>query len=390
MSVKVLRERGMASLFFRIWHYISEFARTFLKSGDVLYVSGCPGGSRFYRCSNQSEELLQYGITSTVVSQDNISLLLLSKKFKVFILQRVIHNDHIKKFIREVEAQKKTIIFETDDLVFDPQYIPQMHYYTYMGEEERSWYDNGIGREILEDSYVSHCVVSTKYLADAIKLKYPEKAVFISKNKMNANQVKWAKNALKKEKEIKKNDGKVRIGYFSGSKSHDNDFDTVSDVLVRVLKENANAVLVIVGYLKLNGKFADVESQIEYQAFVPMKRLPELILNVDINIAPLEIDNPFCQAKSALKFFEAGIVGVPTLATATSSFKDTITHGKDGLLAADENQWHDCLNKLIKDDGFRIEMGKNAQKTAVEHYIDTKKHSEINEFVNFLKEKIQK
>ena len=37
----------------------------------------------------------------------------------------------------------------------------------------------------------------------------------------------------------------------------------------------------------------------------------------DINLAPLEVGNPFCEAKSQLKFFEAGLVNCTTIASPT-------------------------------------------------------------------------
>ena len=40
------------------------------------------------------------------------------------------------------------------------------------------------------------------------------------------------------------------------------------------------------------------------------RELPWIIAQTDINLAPLEMDNPFCQAKSEIKFVEAALVGV--------------------------------------------------------------------------------
>lgn len=387
MSIRVYRERGLRSLFFRVRSYLREFLSVFFKRGSVLYISGCPGGSRFYRCSNQSEELEFNGIKSAIVSQDCVGLPFILKRFKVFVFQRVIFNNDMKEIVEKIKAQNKPIIFETDDLVFDPQYISKMHYYTYMEDEEKGWYNNGIGREILEDEYVSNCVVSTDYLAKKIKNKYPQKKVFVSGNKLNAKQLKWANKAFVNKSQIKENDGKIRIGYFSGSRSHDNDFDTIANVLLNILKENPNVILMIVGHLKLNEKFDSVKSQIEHHSFVKMNKLPRLILRSDINIAPLEMDNPFCQAKSALKFFEAGILEVPTVATNTDSFASMISNGNDGFLASNNKEWHDSLKKLIDDEDLRKKIGKNAKKTSLAYCTNTK---ETSNYVEFLKTQIQK
>ena len=62
--------------------------------------------------------------------------------------------------------------------------------------------------------------------------------------------------------------------------------------------------------------------------------LPNIVAQIDINLAPLELDNPFCQAKSEIKFTEAALVGVPTVASPTQAFVYAMRDGEDGLLAA--------------------------------------------------------
>lgn len=58
-----------------------------------------------------------------------------------------------------------------------------------------------------------------------------------------------------------------------------------------------------------------------------------------LNIAPLEI-NRFCEAKSELKYFEAALVRVPTVASPTQPFKNAIQHGVNGFLAGDSADWY--------------------------------------------------
>lgn len=392
MTKKVYRERGFTSLILRIIEYIKGVVGFYwfcLITGpvDVLYVSGCPGGSKLYRCDNQAEELKLYGIRAGIVSQNNFILARNVKKFKVFIFQRVVFNKHLKAVLKTIKLEKRTVIFETDDLVFNPEYFSYM--YHAMTAQEKKWYLNGIGREFLEDPYIKDCVVSTDYLKEAMLQKYPRKQVFVSYNKLNRKQIQWANQALLKKNKIKIADGKIRIGYFSGSKSHNKDFDVVKSALLKILQENKNAILVVVGYLELNSDFEAVKSQIEIKNFVSLKKLANLILSCDINLAPLEITNPFCQAKSGLKFFEAGILEIPTVATATGSFKRLIENGKNGFLAEDESDWYKSLTSLVKDEKLRERIGKMARKDALEKHTTQKKHPVTEKYAEFLKSKIQ-
>lgn len=396
MTVKIYNERGFTSLIQRIFLYLNDLAKglffliKYNKKKDILYISGCPGSSRFYRCLNQSEELANYGFKTEIINQNNPYVKYMLRNYDTFIFQRVIYNEHISNIMKEIKKQKKEIIFETDDLVFDPEYVPQMHYYNFMSEEEKGWYKNGIGREILEDSYVKNCIVSTKFLGKKLKEKYPEKNVYVSENKLNKKQTYWAEKALEKKEKIKVRNGEIRIGYFSGSKSHDADFEAVSGVILKILQENSNVIMMVVGHLDINGKFSTVKSQIERHSFVPLRKLPQLILMADINIIPLEIDNPFCQAKSGLKFFEAGLVEVPTIASATEPLRQIIENEKNGFLAKDRSDWEKYLRLLIGDKDLREKIGKQARIDSLKKYTTQKIHPETEFLLGLINGKLDK
>jgi glycosyltransferase involved in cell wall biosynthesis len=356
------------------------------RKGQVLYITGCPGGSYQYRVVNQSEELKERGIRSAIIPPSFPWLTFLVRRYDVFILQRVIWNDHIENFLDEAKKQGKTVLFETDDLVFDLAYLPMMDYYQYMGAQEKSWYENGIGREFLEDPFVGQVVVSTDPLAEAVRKKYPEKTVWVSYNKMGSDQVKAAEAAYQKKQAIQEERTTLRLGYFSGSKSHNKDFETIAPVIVRILGENPAARLVVVGHLELDARFVGVMQQVEMINFVPLKKLPELIASVDINLAPLEGENPFCQAKSAVKYWEAGIVGVPTVAAATPDFVRCIRQEENGFVATTEADWYEALTKLIQNVALRKKIGQAAREDVLVHHVATTADS--SRFREFLLERL--
>ena len=82
--------------------------------------------------------------------------------------------------------------------------------------------------------------------------------------------------------------------------------------------------------------FADLGEQIEWRHMVPLDRLPEEMARFDVNLVPLEVGNPFCEAKSDLKFFEAALAGACTIASPTGPFRRVIRDGENGVLAASE------------------------------------------------------
>ncbi len=391
MVWQVLHERGVSGVFRRSMMYVREYAHgawmrsVFFTPGEVLYISGCPGGSRQYRCNHQAELLARLGVRAMVVAQHNPHLAQLVKRFRVFVFQRAVWDERLSQTVTAIKKQGRIILYETDDLVFDPSYLQHMEYYRHMVPREKAWYENGIGRELLEDTSVRRCIVSTDFLAEAMRKKYPDKEVFVSCNTIGKVQVAAAEKAFAQKSLLNKRDGKIRIGYFSGSQSHNKDFESVSDVLLRLLREQEQVSLVIVGHLDLPESFASVMSRVEKRSFVPMKELSNIILSVDINIAPLEIENPFCQAKSAIKFFEAGILGVPTVATATGDFVRCIRNDENGFVARTQEEWHAFLSSMIADRDLRERLGAQARLDVLVYHTTVSQDVDIERLLTFLR-----
>jgi glycosyltransferase involved in cell wall biosynthesis len=311
------------------------------------------------------EALASVGVRAVVINQHNPHLRYILTKFRTFVLQRVIWNDSVAEVMAAIKQSGGEMLFETDDLVFDPAYLSQMHYYTHMGATERQWYENGIGREILEDASVKRCVVSTDFLAEAMRKKYPKKEVFVEYNRLGEEQIRYADRAVRLLARRLHSSEVVRLGYFSGSRSHDADFASIEGVLAELLKRHANVRLVLVGHIEISEALRPFANQIEQIAFVPYKKLAELVASVDVNLAPLEPENDFCLAKSAIKYMEAGVCAAPTVATTTGDFERCIRTGENGMLARTADEWRAALEFLIADRTAREAMGQSARADAL-------------------------
>lgn len=372
-----------------IWRGGKRSAAAFFKlfrkvgSGDILFVSSGVGDSAKYRSERQAEELGLHGFKCGVTVQDNPFLPRYADRFKIFIFQKTIYSKTIAKMVEKIKAQKKEIIFETDDLVYEPEYVRQMDFYQKLNALERKQYETGIGSEILTDEYVKTCVTTTPFLAE--KLKKYGKQVFISKNKLSNYDVGVADKIL--EGRIDRGDGKIRIGYFSGTASHDKDFETVKDALVDILEKYPQVEIHPFGPLEISDEYAKFSHRIKKHPFASWKKHLENIASVDINIAPLEKDNPFCEAKSELKWFEAGILGVPTVAVKNQTFSEAISDGVDGFVAGDDEEWKEKLEKLISDKNLRKSMGEKAREKVLREY--TTKNSHNSEYYNYLRSRLQ-
>jgi len=354
-------------------------------SGDILFILSGIGDSARYRSRNQAEELNLHGFKCSVTVQDNPLLPRYVDRFKIFIFQKTLYTGTVAKMIKKIKEQGGEIIFETDDLVYDPKFLKHMDYYNKINVLEKPLYENGLGGEILRDSYVKTAVASTSFLAK--KLESEGKKVFISKNKLSKNDLEIIDEILSKKTDLSGNESSdlIKIAYFSGTSSHDKDFATIKSALVHILEKHKNVELLLFGPLEIDEKFARYSERIKKFHFVPRQKHLENISKIDINLAPLEIGNPFCESRSELKFFEAGVFGVPTIATATQTFQEAIEDGVDGFVAGDDEEWKEKLERLILDKNLRKSMGEKAREKVLKNY--TNKNSCNEEYYNYLRSK---
>ncbi|MFA6383655.1 MAG: glycosyltransferase [Parcubacteria group bacterium] len=353
-------------------------------SGDILFITGGVGDSARYRTHHVAEELELHGFKCSITVQDNPLLSKYADKFKIFIFHRVLFTPSVAKLVAKIKTQNKEIIFETDDLVYDPQYLQYMDYFKQMNVFERKLYENGVGGEILADDYVKVCTTTTSFLAQ--KLREKNKKVFIVPNKLSTEDLQTVDKILKNQKQKTKNQKLIKLGYFSGALSHNKDFATITEALLRIMEKYSQVILFLAGPLDIDSELNKFKDRIEQLSYVPRNRHFENVASVDINIAPLEIGNPFCEGKSELKFFEAGIVKVPTVAAATQTFKEAIEDGVDGFTASTNQEWFDKIEKLILDEKLRCEMGEKAREKALRVY--NVKNSNDEEYYNYLKSKL--
>jgi glycosyltransferase involved in cell wall biosynthesis len=368
-----------------------------VRPGDVLFITGGVGDSARYRCDHVAEELNVHGIKASVTMQDSPFLLSYVGAYSVFIFHRVLFTDAVATFIEALKERGKEIIFETDDLTYDPTLFGETDAYAQMGPLERKLYEKGLGGEILADPYVKVCTTTTGFLADRLREK--EKQVFIVPNKLLEEDVRTAEKVrlschpelVSGSQEIPdqvRNDN-ILISYFSGSASHNADFATITEPLLAILEKYPEAVLAIYGPLRLDKRFDAHDAyigRIKRMPYVPREEHWRHVAATDINLAPLVMGDPFCESKSELKFFEAGICGVPTVASATRTFREAITDGVDGFACASSEEWSEKLERLVSDPELRKTMGEKARETTLVKYVTTVAGN--GEYYEYLKSKV--
>lgn len=332
----------------------------------MLLISGCPGDTRRYRCEHQAEELRLAGLTIDVEAAEAVDYAGALSRYEGFLLHRVPHTPQLAAFILRAKALGKPVVFDTDDLVFDEQALSDLRGLELLDRVAREDYIDGVRRYHSTLALCSAALVSTEPLAEAVRALFPQLPVFVSRNAASDAMLQQAEAALRDVQ--KPDDGLLRIAYFSGTHTHHGDVRECLSALQPLLRQYPETRLMLVGHIDVPEELAGLAGQLETVPLVPWQELPRLIRRVDINLAPLEPGNRFTQCKSEVKYVEAALLGVPTMASDAPAFREAIRDGENGLLCRTGEDWHRALERLMLDAEWRARLGAAARQDALERY----------------------
>ena len=341
---------------------------------DILFINGCTiDYCERYRVHHKIEELEAFGMTC-----DEIQMLQFDKEmvkyYRAFVIYRADLSDFVKKTIDEIHEENKVVFYDIDDLIFNLKYTNELKSLDFLSKEKRKEYDDGVVKYGMAVRYVDYVITTTSALAN--ELKKVNKNVYINKNIASFEMHNISNKAIK---EVTKEEDKIVIGYASGSLTHNTDFELIKPSLINILRKYKNVYLKLIGVIDVPKEFEEFKNRIITSPFVDYKKLPYVLRSLDINLAPLE-DNLFNSCKSSIKWMEAGLVKVPTVASNVGDFKDSIKDNYDGILCKD-NEWEDKLSKLIENKELREKIGENAYNTTSTLYNPVKSGKGIYDFI---------
>lgn len=293
----------------------------------------------------------------------------------VIVLRQTAKDKKVLDFISLAQAQKIKVLFDLDDLIFDYRDLPVLMKGT-NSKNIAYWmaYVWGIRRIAKK---VDGFITTNDFLAGNLERSF-KKPCMVIPNSLNKEQLEVAERCLSK----KVHDGFV-VGYFSGSPTHVKDLKMVEPEIIRFLDAHNDAKFMIVGYMELTPKISEMVKlkKVEVLKLVDYLKLMELEAMVDINIAPLVV-NDFTNSKSELKFFEAAAVETVTIASPTYAFKKAISDGENGFLAQ-PGEWYDKLEYLYNNSKERQKIAKVAREYALKHYYGKEFLKQVEEAYDF-------
>lgn len=163
-------------------------------------------------------------------------------------------------------------------------------------------------------------------------------------------------------------DDTVRL-FWAGGSSHYEDWTILSDVLPEIMSRYKNVKLVILGQM-FKGTVKNLpQDRIEHHPWVPTPAYPYKvsILDPHIGIIPLR-DTEFNRCKSAIKWTELSAMGVPSVVSNVSPYKEIARENNGVFVDNQVDSWVKGISLLIEDRILRAKIGANAQAYALAQF----------------------
>ncbi len=294
----------------------------------ALYVSsawrdGNPtrDASTLYRCIFPVLDLRRNGYEADFVPQREFKISKLSD-YTHYIFHRPEFSDSLQTQVESLLANGSWVACDYDDLIFDQVDI---HTSPRAMEGTLSPVDlaTAAARNRRALDLFPNVLVSTEEL-----LKYAQKNSPANTHLIHNGYSKhWLERNLEVSRSIRLAAAASpfkKISFFSGSASHNADLQLISGELSHLLRNNQDIVLQIVGPVTLPENLKKAP-RILQKTLVAYQDLPRLISSSWLTLSPLDLSTAFNRCKSALKFFESAIFGIPCAASSSPDmlrFKD--------------------------------------------------------------------
>jgi glycosyltransferase involved in cell wall biosynthesis len=343
----------------------------------IVFLYPEPDAGTFrYRVYNQMQILNEdLGVTSVHFNEGELDDLAKNiRDVDLLVLCRFTWSSKVAKLISQFKSTGKTVLYDFDDLIFDVDSLPQIIEQIDAKPEEEGFYFYYSATRYLLAKSADEFTTTNQFLADKISEYFSKKSSVIP-NFLNKKQLKVSQEIYTQKRE-KTNNAKFTIGYFSGTKTHNRDFALVADTLIEIMTQYKNVNLHITGLLELPAAFDRFRNRITKTGLKNYVDLQYEISKCDINLVPLPL-NDFANSKSEIKYFEAAIVGVPTLAVPTYTFSKAITHEQNGFIA-EVDKWKQILSDVITGKYDLDRIARNARIHSIENYSGKKIEENIS------------
>lgn len=356
--------------------FAHRFAQFRSAERRVAYYFEEPNTTSFrYRGLNMVEALLaapQHGVSAGFFSgAEQARMGVVLDQADLLVIGRTRYSAQVADLIAAARARNLPVVFDVDDLVFDPSLTRIVMESVVVDASRPENLDFWFALTARTGEVLRMCdraIATNDYLAGRMHDYAPHLTrAHTIPNFLNREQEEISRGyyAAKRASGFAR-DGRINIGYFSGSPSHGRDFAVAQEALVRMLRRHEDVCLSVVGFAHCeHGLLEEFGDRLKILPLTNYLDLQRVIAQVEINIAPL-MESVFTNCKSELKFFEAAIVGTITVASPTFTFANAMRDGDTGFLARG-HEWEAKLEQaiaLVRDGAAYAAMAERAFEAA--------------------------
>lgn len=264
----------------------------------------------------------------------------------VFQLQT---SDIISDAIKVLKTQGIPVVMDMDDdLLNVPEWNPA---YFGLGRRYISFFENELGEKMDVQANFRKLNNIKTILRDCSLITVTGNGLRNEYSKFNkAKVIPNAIDPTVMKETPRSTDGKVRI-FWQGSATHVADLNLIKPVVQEITRQHPQVQWVIWGsfYKDFHAHMEIPKERVEHHDSVGMhdyyKKLSKM--KMDIGICPL-LAHPYNYCKSAIKWEEYSMCGIPTVASNVRPYSDAIIGNESGFLANTTQDWITMLNTLIE------------------------------------------
>jgi glycosyltransferase involved in cell wall biosynthesis len=330
---------------------------------SVLILSGVKGDTRRYRTFHPYEQLRLAGVNCQLSHITDPRLPEKASQAGLVILHRLAMDRYVDGLLAGWQQRGTLIILDVDDLVFEPHAFQWINSPDFADPLRAALYQEEMQRQQLVFAACQAVTASTDFLAMFVRQR--DKPVWVQRNAFSLEMISRSEAAYARRQS---SGDRLVIGYASGTPTHDDDFALVKPALKSIMQRYPQVEMRIIGPLDPGNDWGELKQRIRRIPLAPWRELPERLVKFDINLAPLVMDNPFAQSKSEIKYMEAALVRVPTIASPTDAYRYAIRPGENGYLAVGDSEWEQTLALLIEGPDHRRILGEAAYRRVLQGY----------------------
>ncbi|MHB8508793.1 MAG: glycosyltransferase [Candidatus Dormibacteria bacterium] len=328
----------------------------------LLILAGMEGAPLRYRAHSLAHAHRLIGGRAEVLDHRDPEAGRLLPAGGLLLLHRVPHSPWLVTLLDQAREAGTAVAYSIDDLIIDPEIAPTLPALRAMAPADAENWVLGVRRYQAAARACGAFLATTPALAAAAARQ--GLTPFLLPYGLSDEVALLSQVALRLSQEARvrrREAGKVRIGYLSGTTTHDHDWAAAETGVGAILDRFPGVELWLAGHLVTGGAIDAADPRVKVLPFRPFQGLAALHTELDIVLAPLADGLEFNRCKAAVKWIEAAAAEVPVVASPQGQFTEVIRHGVNGMLAT-PGTWEEHLTALVEDPWLRLRLGRAARR----------------------------